>query len=282
MTIIKISGDKDPYKPPEPEVGGELPPKETDSAVVVDSDVLPAPVAISVRKPSSRSRRCTGLATLLLVISCGVITVVLISGLYLWHQNYGPRGRRGFCGVTYKEGESARVLSESVHLPSDDAEIIEVPRIGHWQRSRVLHDFTFKKTAIEDVEAGRCFIMDLDETVVKPPESVWELIVKLKRGDYMPQEDVVRRTMRVDQGPLSIDELVTFGPWITNACESRASYTLARVDEADRILDREPRDGEDDGIWDRKKRSIRNENILLKTAHFAAGPIIEYNIVQMG
>ena len=62
---------------------------------------------------------------------------------------------------------------------------------------------------------------------------------------------MIRRTMRIDEGPLSLDELRAFGVWIYNACESMETYTLVEVDEADRILDREPRD--DDGF--RRKRS---------------------------
>jgi len=271
MTIIKVSTDK-PYKPPEPEVGGQVPYKEAD--VALD---LPTPVAISVRKPPSKRQRCAGLATLLLTISCGIITVVLVAGLYLWHQSVGSPGRRGFCGVTFKEGESAaRIFSESVHMPSDDAEIIHTPAIGHWKRSRVLHDFTFRKTAIEDIDAGRCFIMDLDMKTVKPPETFWELIVKLKRGDYLPQAEVIRRTMKVDRGPLDVNDLIAFGPYITQNCENHASYTLKTVDEADRILDREPRD---EPLIDRKKRSVSSEDILFSSAMYAGGPIAEFDII---
>lgn len=224
-----------------------------------------APVAISVRKPG-QGRRCTGLATLLLVLSCGIITVGLITGLYLWHQSYGPGGRRGYCGVTFKEGDSARIFSENVHLPSDTKEIIDVPRIGRWQSSRILHDFSVKKTAIEDLDKGTCFIMDLDETIVKPPSSIWELIVKLRRGDYMPQGDVVRRTMRIDRGPLTLQELQEFGGWIAKACEMRPTYTLERVEEADRILDREPRDDDDDDY--RYKRALNSNGMY---AFYAGG-----------
>lgn len=270
MTIIKISGDKAPYKPPEPEIG-DIPVKEPATAVDVDP-FTSAPVGIAVRKPG-QSRRCTGLATLLLVISCGIITVGLITGLYLWHQSYGPGGRGGFCGVTYTEGERARIFRENVHLPSEDKEVIDVPRFGHWQSSRILHDFSVKKTAIEDLDKGRCFIMDLDEALVKPPETVWDLIVKLRRGDYMPQEEVIRRTMRVDRGPLTLSELREFGNWIANACELRTSYTLERVEEADRILDREPRDGDY-----RLKRSV--DEAAYQTAYYAGADITELIILD--
>merc|ERR1739838_1026681 len=90
-----------------------------------------------------------------------------------------------------------------------------------------------KKTAIEDLDNRKCFIMDLDENLVKPPTSVWELIVKIRRGDYFPQEEVIRRTMRVDRGPLTLEELRPFGRWIYNACGGLPTYTLVNVDEAD-------------------------------------------------
>jgi len=249
MTIIKISGaEKDPYKPPEPEVGGALPPK--DPLVGLEDDETLAAVAVSMRKPVKRGR-CAGLATLLLMLSCGIITVGLITGLYLWHQTYGPGGRRGICGATYREGERMGLLQESVHLPDDDTELMDVPAVGHWQRSRITHAFNVRKTAIEDLDNHRCYIMDLDEELVQPPASLWELIVKIRRGDFFPNEEVIRRTMRVHRGPLSLEELRTFGMWIYSACESVPTYTLVQVDEADRILDREPRDG--DGF--RKKRN---------------------------
>jgi len=276
MTIIKISGDKEPYKPPEPEVGGELPPK--DPLAHLDDDVLVGglPVGISVRKPG-KGRRCAGLATLLLVLSCGIITVGLITGLYLWHQTHGPGGRRGICGATYREGERMRLFQESVHLPNDDTELIDVPQMGHWQRSRVIHSFSVRKTAIEDLDNRRCYVMDLDEKLVKPPANVWELIVKIRRGDYFPQEDVIRRTMRVDAGPLTLSELREFGPWIFNACEALPTFTLVNVDEADRILDREPRDGgalEDDDVL-RKRRSTDEKYF----ASFAGSSLAEIVVV---
>jgi len=270
MTIIKISGDKDPYKPPEPEVGGTLPPK--DPLAALEDDETLAAVAISMRK-SGRNRRCAGLATLLLVLSCGIITVGLVTGLYLWHQTYGPGGRRGICGATYREGERMGLFQESVHLPDDDTELLDVPKMGHWQRSRITHAFNVKKTAIEDLDNGRCYIMDLDEKLVKPPTSVWELIIKIRRGDYFPQEEVIRRTMRIDEGPLSLDELRAFGVWIYNACEAMPTYTLVEVDQADRILDREPRD--DDGF--RRRRSPGSDTSY---AFYAGASLAEINLVR--
>jgi len=270
MTIIKISGDKDPYKPPEPEVGGVLPPK--DPLAALEDDETLAAVAISMRK--GKKGRCAGLATLLLILSCGIITVGLITGLYLWHQTYGPGGRRGICGATYVEGDRMGLLQETVHLPDDDTALLDVPAIGHWQRSRITHAFDVKKTAIEDLDNHRCYIMDLDEELVKPPANLWELIVKIRRGEYFPNEEVIRRTMRVNRGPLSLAELRSFGVWIYNACESVPTYTLVEVDEADRILDREPRDDDDDF---RKKRSAD----VTSFAGFGGGNIQEVSIVNV-
>lgn len=285
MTIIKISGDKEPYKPPEPEVGGELPAK--DPLAHLDDDVLVGglPLGIAVRKPG-KGRKCAGLATLLLVLSCGIITVGLITGLYLWHQTHGPRGRGGICGAAYQDGDRMGLFQENVHLPNDDTELIDVPHLGRWQRSRIIHSFSVRKTAIEDLDNHRCYVMDLDEKLVKPPTNVWELIVKIRRGDYFPQEEVIRRTMRVDEGPLTLGQLREFGPWIYNACEALPTFTLVNVDEADRILDREPRDGdlEDEGF--RKRRSAQDIEMEFSTASYTGSgdertPILEINVVKV-
>lgn len=281
MTIIKISGDKQPYKPPEPVVGGELPAK--DPLGHLDDEDLAGglPIAIAVRKPG-KARRCAGLAPLLLFLSCGIITVGLISGFYLWYNSYG--GRRGICSVTYREGEKMGLFHENIHLPNDDTELIEVPQLGKWQRSRVIHQFSVRKTMIKDLDNDKCYVMDLDENLVKPPASVWELIVKIRRGDYFPQEDVVRRTMRIERGPLSLPELRSFGPWIFGACETLPTYTLVNVDEADRILDREPRDDDDDLLEDgdgfRKKRSI---DVKFSGAYFGGSEqgIVETTIIEV-
>jgi len=276
MTIIKINGDKEPYKPPEPEVGGSLPAKSQDPLSALENDEVLAAVAISMRKPGKKGR-CAGLATLLLIISCGIITVGLITGLYLYHQTYGPGGRRGLCGATYREGERMGLFQESVHLPDDDTELMDVPAIGHWQRSRITHAFSVGKTAIEDLDNHRCYIMDLDEELVKPPASLWELIVKLRRGDFFPNEEVIRRTMRVDRGPLSLDELRAFGSWIYNACGGVPTYTLVPADEADRILDREPRDDDDLENGFRRKRSAG----LQRFGYYGAGEgVAEINILE--
>ena len=72
------------------------------------------------------------------------------------------------------------LLQETVHLPDDETALLDVPAIGHWQRSRITHAFNVKKTAIEDLDNHRCYIMDLDEELVKPPANLWELIVKIR------------------------------------------------------------------------------------------------------
>merc|ERR1719187_2650881 len=115
--------------------------------------------------------------------------------------------------------------------------------------------------------------MDLDEELVKPPANLWELIVKIRRGEYFPNEEVIRRTMRVNRGPLSLAELRSFGVWIYNACESVPTYTLVEVDEADRILDREPRDDDDF----RKKRSPGADTSF---AFYAGEGLAEINLVK--
>lgn len=289
MTIIKVAGEKKPdYVPPEPEIG-DIPAKVPSVSVDLDgsgsdSGYPTAPVAIAVRKPGT-GKRCRGLATLLLVISCGVITVGVIAGLYLWHQNYNVAQRRGYCGVTYLESAAldrqerarAKIFSENVQIHNEDLEIVDVPRLGHWKRARIIHDFAAKKTAIEDLDKKRCFVMDLDETVVKPPRSIWELIVKLRRGDYMPNEDVIRRTMKVESGPL--DDLSQFGPFIANECETRDTYTLVEVAEADRILDREPRE---DNLEYRKKRSSEDneDDTIGPFAGFFGNGIAQWDIVD--
>jgi len=75
---------------------------------------------------------------------------------------------------------------------------------------------------------------------------------------------------------LDLNDLIAFGPYIIRACENHASYTLKTVDEADRILDREPRD---EPLIDRKKRSVSSEDILFSSAMYAGGPIAEFDII---
>ena len=88
------------------------------------------------------------------------------------------------------------LFQERVHLPDDDTELLDVPKIGHWQRSRITHAFNVRKTAIEDFDNRRCYIMDLDEKLVKPPTSVWELIIKIRvwNGKQAQKREMVSGT----------------------------------------------------------------------------------------
>ncbi|EEC02163.1 conserved hypothetical protein, partial [Ixodes scapularis] len=64
-------------------------------------------------------------------------------------------------------------------LEFEQYEEIEVPDFTHGRRGRFIHDFAVNKTGIVDMDGQRCFVMPLNRTLVLPPHSLFDLIVRM-------------------------------------------------------------------------------------------------------
>lgn len=71
-----------------------------------------------------------------------------------------------------------------IDLEYGEYEKIDIPDFSKGRKGRYVHDFTLNKTAIVDLEEGRCFIMDLNRTQVLPPKDFLDKINKIESGYY--------------------------------------------------------------------------------------------------
>ncbi|CAG2183021.1 unnamed protein product, partial [Oppiella nova] len=90
-----------------------------------------------------------------------------------------------------RESMDDSLLSESnqyfdeefdIDVEFEQYERIEVPNFSHGRRGRFVHDFAKNMTGIIDVEEGRCFVLPLNRSQVLPPQSLFDLVVKMRTG----------------------------------------------------------------------------------------------------
>lgn len=83
------------------------------------------------------------------------------------------------------------------------------------------------KTGIIDVEEGRCFVLPLNRTMVLPPQSLFDLVVKMRSGYYDIDTEIVRDYYRVVTPPIS--DYKTVGYYIARECAKFPTYKLERI-----------------------------------------------------
>lgn len=223
-----------------------------------ECDVEGSPVIVTMRarRVSTTTTLCV-FFTAFLVLATGIV-----GGVYLYRQftHYKVRRFRGWCGVPYvsdskmppvmsgsdflrqnRNGASPEVASTimdsvkdnffqeqfDLDLEFEQYEEIEVPDFSHGRRGRFIHDFAANKTGIVDVEGRRCFVMPLNRSLVLPPHSLFDLIVKMRAGYYDVNTEIVRERMRVVTPPIL--DFRDVGYYIARECSSLPTYRLERM-----------------------------------------------------
>lgn len=223
-----------------------------------ECDVEGSPVIVTMRarRVSTTTTLCV-FFTAFLVLATGIV-----GGVYLYRQftHYKVRRYRGWCGVPYvadskmppvmsgsdflrqnRNGalpDVASAIMDSVKdnffqerfdldLEYEQYEEIEVPDFSHGRRGRFIHDFAANKTGIVDVEGRRCFVMPLNRSLVLPPHSLFDLIVKMRAGYYDVNTEIVRERMRVVTPPIL--DFRDVGYYIARECSSLPTYRLERM-----------------------------------------------------
>ena len=83
-------------------------------------------------------------------------------------------------------------------------------------------------TGIVDLEAGRCFVMELNRSRVMPPRNLFDMIEKMKSGYYDIDTEVIHETYRVVTPPLP-NGYLGLGSYINEECASFPIYRLERM-----------------------------------------------------
>lgn len=227
-----------------------------------EGDVEGSPVIVTMRarRVSTTTTLCV-FFTAFLVLAAGIV-----GGVFLYKQftHYNKvRHYRAWCGVPYvADSKMPPVMSASEFLRQssrgssgsspevgnsimdpvrnsvfqeqfdldmefEQYEEIEVPDFSHGRRGRFIHDFAANKTGIVDVEGRRCFVMPLNRSLVLPPHSLFDLIVKMRAGYYDVDTEIVRERMRVITPPIL--DFRDVGYYITRECSALPTYRLERM-----------------------------------------------------
>lgn len=248
MTIFtsKSTDKKEDSNIPSPEVvsGYKLlvETEEKKQAVPVVVAVRPAPPAYPVAVgagglPHRRRRSLLKLwAALLAVVLVVIMTFICFMVYRTISATHARMMYRGRCGVRFHgdvlDGQAmpqTGSFEQEVTIEDMNYEKIEVPVIGDMRRSTVLHDFNQNLTAIVDRDQKYCFLLPLDRSLVMPPRDLWDLLVKLKTGYYIPDVDVIRADYRAITP--AVGDVGVYGYNIWHECHLYKTYRLVREDE---------------------------------------------------
>lgn len=143
-------------------------------------------------------------------------------------------------------------------LDFDEVETFELPEIS---QGRYMHDFRRNKTAIIDVEGGRCFIMPLDRDEIPRPRNLFEMLNNMRNGAYEMDYQEIKHNTRVVLPALQ--SLQGFGTFIGQECADKTTYLL---EEATDVV---------------VKRSVDNTESGNVFAEFTGRAVVKYNIVNL-
>ncbi|RVE64707.1 hypothetical protein OJAV_G00128940 [Oryzias javanicus] len=149
------------------------------------------------------------------------------------------------CQVRYEDPVYAPLrgrqeLQENVGIYlNDNYEKITVPHFGGSDPADIIHDFQRGLTAYHDIALDKCYVIELNTTIVMPPRSLWELLVNVKKGTYLPQTYIIHEEMVVTG---KVHNMRQLGPFIYRLCNGKETYRLSRRVARKRINKREVKD----------------------------------------
>ncbi|KAL6467940.1 hypothetical protein MHYP_G00236170 [Metynnis hypsauchen] len=180
--------------------------------------------------------------------------VIFMSGLimvsvYVYRYYFTPQIPEDslfHCRVMYEDSVYAPLLGRQelqenvgIYLEDNYEQIsVPVPEFGGSDPADIIHDFHRGLTAYHDIALDKCYVIELNTTIVMPPRNLWELLVNVKRGMYLPQTYLVQEEMMVTGRVKNMRQL---GPFIHRLCYGKETYRLRRRSARRRIDKREAR-----------------------------------------
>uniref|UniRef100_A0A673XA74 Integral membrane protein 2 n=1 Tax=Salmo trutta TaxID=8032 RepID=A0A673XA74_SALTR len=167
--------------------------------------------------------------------------VVFMSGLvlasiYVYRHYFIPQIPEEslfHCRVRYEDSVYAPLrgrqeLEENVGIYLEDnyEQIsVPVPHFGGSDPADIIHDFHRGLTAYHDIALDKCYVIELNTTIVMPPRNLWELLVNVKKGTYLPQTYIIQEEMFVTG---KVHNMRQLGPFIFRLCNGKDTYRLTR------------------------------------------------------
>ncbi|XP_062843933.1 integral membrane protein 2Cb [Trichomycterus rosablanca] len=181
----------------------------------------------------------------LLIFMSGLI----ILSVYLYRHYFTPQVPEDslfHCRVMYEDSIFAPLLGRQelqenvgIFLEENYEEIsVPVPSFGGSDPADIIHDFHRGLTAYHDIALDKCYVVELNTTIVMPPRNLWELLVNVKRGMYLPQTYLVQEEMMVTGRVKNMRQL---GPFIHRLCYGKETFRLKRRNSRRRIEKRDAR-----------------------------------------
>uniref|UniRef100_A0A7N4PAJ1 Integral membrane protein 2 n=1 Tax=Sarcophilus harrisii TaxID=9305 RepID=A0A7N4PAJ1_SARHA len=147
--------------------------------------------------------------------------------------SHRPRENVFRCGVLYEDSLSSPFhnrleLQENVeiYIKEDYEHInIPVPQFGGGDPADIIHDFQRGLTAYHDIALDKCYVIELNTTIVMPPRNLLELLVNVKKGTYLPQTYIIQEEMIVTE---HVSDMQQLGSFIYRLCSGKETYRLRR------------------------------------------------------
>ncbi|XP_029930942.1 integral membrane protein 2Cb [Myripristis murdjan] len=224
-------------------VSAQKPEKENDG----DKIIIPQAHEELVLPLRSKKSFLNGLCCLtfgLVVFMSGLVLASIYVYRYYFIPQQTPEDSLFHCRVVYEDSVYAPLrgrqeLEENVGIYlNDNYEQISVPmpHFGGSDPADIIHDFHRGLTAYHDIALDKCYIIELNTTMVMPPRNLWELLVNVKRGTYLPQTYIIHEEMMVTGRVRNMRQL---GPFIHRLCYGKETYRLRRRSQRRRIEKRE-------------------------------------------
>lgn len=222
--------------------GDEIPEVVTDGMLLVENEknessepkqaVVVTAISGPVRKRHPVKNVFVFLLGLILMIVLIVGCIALYKHLVSTVEVKHPEVYQGRCGVRYHGLQDTDAIDgefeEQVEI-DEEFEKLFVPAIGDTRNATIFHDFNVNLTAIIDKENGYCYIMNLNRSLVLPPRDFLDLLIKLKKGYYIPDAEVLQENYRAVTPP--IQDLTPFGIYIEEECSKLDTYRLVKMGE---------------------------------------------------
>uniref|UniRef100_A0A2K6PC29 Integral membrane protein 2 n=1 Tax=Rhinopithecus roxellana TaxID=61622 RepID=A0A2K6PC29_RHIRO len=188
--------------------------------------------------PQHRSKR-GGSVGGVCYLSMGMVVLLMglvFASVYIYRYFFlAQLARDNFfrCGVLYEDSLSSQVRTQmeleedvKIYLDENYERInVPVPQFGGGDPADIIHDFQRGLTAYHDISLDKCYVIELNTTIVLPPRNFWELLMNVKRGTYLPQTYIIQEEMVVTE---HVSDKEALGSFIYHLCSGKDTYRLRR------------------------------------------------------
>nr|KAF6450348.1 integral membrane protein 2C [Molossus molossus] len=204
---------------------------KADKASASASAPAPGPAAEILLTPTREERppyhrhKKGGSVGSVCYLSMGMVVLLMglvFASVYIYRYFFlAQLARDNFfhCGIFYEDSLSSQArtrmeLEEDVKIYLEDNYErinVPVPQFGGGDPADIIHDFQRGLTAYHDISLDKCYVIELNTTIVLPPRSFWELLMNVKRGTYLPQTYIIQEEMVVTE---HVSDKETLGSFI--------------------------------------------------------------------